>query len=142
MGNSKRRSADELIKTLNELLQAHLQQDDECCEDEGEQYLDLRELRQATLPLQAAVVDDALDDQSTPLQARIGVQNSLNTVTNLPWEDLTGIIPKGLNLPMPPALYAKMLWLTNNVPKMSLQKIARAGAEAEADRLIALHYKP
>lgn len=59
-----------------------------------------------------------------------------------PWEDVTGVSSKGLNLPMSPALYAKMLWITNNVPKMSLQKIAKAGAEAEADRLIALHYKP
>lgn len=59
-----------------------------------------------------------------------------------PWEDLTDVLPKGLNLPMSPALYAKMLWITNNVPKMSLQKIAKAGAEAEADRLIALYYKP
>lgn len=58
-----------------------------------------------------------------------------------PWEDLSRGA-KGLNLPMSAELYAKMAWCTENVPKMSLQKLARQGAEAEADRLIALYYKP
>jgi hypothetical protein len=31
-------------------------------------------------------------------------------------------------------------WVTENVPKISLLGIARQGVEAEADRLIALHY--
>jgi hypothetical protein len=57
-----------------------------------------------------------------------------------PWEDLSAGA-KGLNLPMSPELYAKMLWCTNNIPKMSLQKLARMGAEKMADELIAKYYK-
>jgi hypothetical protein len=57
-----------------------------------------------------------------------------------PWDDLTGE-PKGLSLKMMPVLYAKMQWVCDNVPRMSMLKIVREGAEAEADRLIALHYK-
>ena len=57
-----------------------------------------------------------------------------------PWEDLSHGA-KGLNLPMSPELYAKMLWCTNNVPKMSLQKLARLGAEKLADELIEKYYR-
>jgi hypothetical protein len=57
-----------------------------------------------------------------------------------PWDDLTGE-PKGLSLKMTPVLYAKMQWVCDNVPRMSMLKIVREGAEAEADRLIALHFK-
>lgn len=57
-----------------------------------------------------------------------------------PWEDLSHG-SKGLNLPMSAELYAKMRWCNENVPKMSLQKLARMGAEKLADELIAKHYK-
>jgi hypothetical protein len=57
-----------------------------------------------------------------------------------PWEDLSNG-SKGLNLPMHAELYAKMLWCTNNIPKMSLQKLARIGAELYADELIKKYYK-
>lgn len=56
-----------------------------------------------------------------------------------PWEDLSRGA-KGLNLPMSAELYAKMLWCTENIPKMSLQKLARLGAEKLADELIAQHF--
>lgn len=94
---------------------------------------------QAVLPLYA--VDDAQAEEDTAPAPKAATDLEIRSSPG-PWEDLTGVLPKGLNLPMSPALYAKMLWITNNVPKMSLQKIAKAGAEAEADRLIALHYKP
>ena len=61
-------------------------------------------------------------------------------VNRRPWEDLSRGA-KGLNLPMSPELYAKMVWCTDNIPKMSLQKLARMGAEKMADELIAKHYK-
>jgi hypothetical protein len=58
-----------------------------------------------------------------------------------PWEDLSAGA-KGLNLPMSAELYAKMVWVCDNVPRMSLQKIAKQGAEELCDRLIAQYYKP
>lgn len=90
--------------------------------------------------------EDDLQDPQQEAEA-VSAHNAESGTTALPedqrapWEDIEGVMPKALSLPMSPALYAKMLWITNNVPKMSLQKIAKAGAEAEADRLIALHYK-
>lgn len=57
-----------------------------------------------------------------------------------PWEDLSHG-SKGLNLPMSAELYAKMRWCTQNIPQMSLQKLARMGAEQICDQLIAKHYK-
>lgn len=57
-----------------------------------------------------------------------------------PWSDLTGVMPKGLNLRLDPELYTQMVWLTNNVPKMSLQKIVMAGLRAEVERMLDQHY--
>jgi hypothetical protein len=56
-----------------------------------------------------------------------------------PWEDVSER-GKGVSIQTSPELYAKMKWITENVPKMSFQRIVRQGAEAEADRLIAEHY--
>lgn len=68
-------------------------------------------------------------------------QAALDTEIPEPWaefvdSDLTK--KRATSLIMSPTLYAKMQWVTNNVPKMSQQKLIHAGAEAEADRLIAL----
>lgn len=62
-----------------------------------------------------------------------------------PWEAYVDHDPnwkKAASLEMSPTLYAKIQWVTHNVPKMSQRKLIMAGAEAEADRLIALYYKP
>ena len=62
-----------------------------------------------------------------------------------PWAEYMDEDPtkkRSTSLHMSPTLYAKMQWATHNVPKLSLQKLIQAGAEAEADRLIALYHKP
>lgn len=65
---------------------------------------------------------------------------SASYVPRKPWE-ASGIRGKGVNLKTSAELYAKMKWITENVPRMSILKIVRQGAEAEADRLIAEHYQ-
>ncbi len=85
---------------------------------------------QGELALAAEVV------QTSPSEAHMGAIEAKK-----PWEDLSAGA-KGLNLPMSAELYAKMVWVCDNVPRMSLQKIAKQGAEELCDRLIAQHYKP
>ncbi|MEJ7804359.1 MAG: hypothetical protein WKG03_00340 [Telluria sp.] len=87
-------------------------------------------------PKQVETTETTSDTPKTPPEAAESVP-----AAKKPWEDLSAG-GKGVNVPMSPELYAKMKWVTENVPKMSLQKIARMGADAECDRLIAQFYKP
>lgn len=59
------------------------------------------------------------------------------------WDSLTPTNEKRKlkGLKISSVLHAKMLWLTKHVPKTSIQKIVKVGAETEVDRLIALHYR-
>ncbi|USX13259.1 hypothetical protein NHH88_26950 [Oxalobacteraceae bacterium OTU3CAMAD1] len=49
---------------------------------------------------------------------------------------------KSITIPMSPGMQLKLKWIVENVPQMSMRKIAIAGFAAETERLIALHYKP
>jgi hypothetical protein len=62
-----------------------------------------------------------------------------DTAPTMPWEDLSRG-SKSMNFQPDPKLYAKMMWCKENVPMMSLQKLARLGTEKFADELIAKHY--
>lgn len=75
-------------------------------------------------------------DMLTPLDH---FSQSASYVSRKPWEAV-GKQGKGVTIKTSAELYAKMKWVTENVPQMSIQKIVRQGAEAEADRLIAEHY--
>lgn len=59
-----------------------------------------------------------------------------------PWElvDPNGKV-KAVPLPMDTVLYAKMLWLTQNLGKMSFQKLAIEGTSKHVDELIKEYYK-
>lgn len=59
-----------------------------------------------------------------------------------PWEEFDVRKKMGVNLQVPPDLYKKMIWLTENLPQMSHLKLARTGLEAEVERLLSLHYRP
>lgn len=59
-----------------------------------------------------------------------------------PWEEFDVRKKMGVNLQVPPDLYKKMIWLTENLPQMSHLKLARMGLEAEVERLLSLHYRP
>lgn len=138
MISRKRPSADEVLDAVAALLNQYWQQDDEQVQPQDRLQDDFVENEQRTYSESVQ-----LQNEQLVFGPNSGITtNSVHETGKLPWNDVTGLLPKGMNLPMSPTLYAKMLWITNNVPKMSLQKIARAGAEAEADRLIALHYKP
>ena len=102
------------------------------------------EERSSMLPEQvdlfaARLAATAVETTETPSEV---VETSPEAAKVAPWDNLSGVMPKGLNLPMHPALYVKMVWLTENLPKMSLQRLAKQGTEELVDRLIAEHYKP
>jgi hypothetical protein len=89
--------------------------------------------------------DTQVSQMEIPLTPRSGTeaQNTNQNSTQLPpWEtvDKNGRV-KNVPLPMDAVLYEKMNWLTNNLPKMSLQKLAIAGTTAYVDALIEKHYK-
>lgn len=95
----------------------------------------------------ARIVNEAATDQVAPDSgARVEPEQPQLAFTELagpaPWEALIDDPTKerATSMKMSPTLYAKMQWVTNNVPKMSFQKLIQAGAEAEADRLIALYH--
>jgi hypothetical protein len=73
----------------------------------------------------------AAPETATPPTAPVGP---------FPWDTAIGE-PKGVSPKFSPVLYAKMKWLCDNVPRMSMLRITRDGAEAEANRLVALYYK-
>ncbi|MFZ6872322.1 hypothetical protein ACO0LF_09680 [Undibacterium sp. Di27W] len=74
--------------------------------------------------------------------------NSMSEFTNTepqlaPWDLVEkNARTKGLNFPMDAELYAKMHWITENVPKMSFQKIVKIATEEYVDRLIVDLYRP
>ena len=82
------------------------------------------------------------DSATYPRQSVMVQSEDFRTTSSgpFPWDDLSAG-GKGINLQTSVEQYAKMKWVTENVPKMSLLKIARQGVEAETNRLIALHYK-
>jgi len=81
--------------------------------------------------------DKATKDDSTSVLAA-GPSDD----TDAPWDLVNkNEQKKFVPLPMDAELYAKMTWLTNNLPKMSLQKLAVAGTTAHVDALIKEHYK-
>ncbi|MES2151256.1 MAG: hypothetical protein V4508_15865 [Pseudomonadota bacterium] len=59
-----------------------------------------------------------------------------------PWEDIDITKKMGVSIQVMPELYKKMIWLTENVPQMSHQKLTRMGLEAEVERLLERHYRP
>jgi hypothetical protein len=59
-----------------------------------------------------------------------------------PWEQIEVLKEMGVTIQVQPDLYKKMIWLTENVPQMSRQKLTRMGLEAEVERLLTLHYRP
>lgn len=132
MSDTMRLSAEEIARALTKLLIGFHEQDAEQQAAAHDDEANTSAPGQIALPLQNSIDADGAQQGSMNQSGQTGA----------PWEILDGVVPKGLNLPMSPALYAKMLWITNNVPKMSLQKIARMGAEMAADKLIAEHYKP
>jgi len=58
-----------------------------------------------------------------------------------PWELANEKVPVGFNLRMDQVLHAKALWLCQNLPAMSQQKLYRQAIEEKIDALLKKHYK-
>lgn len=143
MTDTSRRTDKEALRIMMELLIEHFQQDQE---DEaaalGEEEADVTEHGQVALPLALIGTDTGDEEEPAPLapQAYAGTGEAAPT----PWEAYLDEDPtkkRSTSLIMSKTLRAKLLWVVDNVPKISQQKVIHAGAEAEADRLIALHQK-
>jgi hypothetical protein len=143
MTETKRRTADDVLYAVAELL----------VEYRDQKLADAAALEEQSVAVAAVPGQTALPQQEPGehrlLQADIDATSptevaALDTEIPAPWGEYIDPDPtkkKSTSLIMSPTLYAKMQWVTNNVPKMSLQKLIQAGTEAEADRLIALHHK-
>lgn len=59
-----------------------------------------------------------------------------------PWDEYLPTEAKGFTTKFAPELHAKLVWITENVPKMSIQKIVKAAVAEFADKTIAERYKP
>lgn len=144
MTDTKRRTDKEALLALTELLIKHLQQDEEGEETApddaeaspaGHQQVALQHTRTAD--------HDGAGEEAAP--ARTQEHNGSGEAAAAPWEAYLDADPAKktpTSLIMSNTLRAKLLWVVDNVPKISQQKVMQAGAEAEADRLIALYHKP
>lgn len=143
MTDTNRRSADEILRALTELLIEHHKQNSEGHESaEDRELADESQHQQVLLPLQPAGINGVTCDGDPALP--VGMAEHAGVVP-VPWAQYVDANPtkkRSTSLILSPTLHAKMLWVVNNVPKISQQKLIQAGAEAEADRLIALYHKP
>lgn len=112
MTDTNRRTADEILRALTELLIEYQQQGEE------------------------AVVGDAAphSPQCT--------SNGDDAGAPAPWANLAGLEETNLLYKMPPDVVAKMDWVMDNVPRMTKQRIVREAVGAYLDGLIEKHYKP
>jgi len=58
-----------------------------------------------------------------------------------PWDDANPKVPVGFNFRMDQRLHAKAVWLCENVPAMSQQKLYRMAVEEKIEELLKKHYK-
>jgi hypothetical protein len=59
-----------------------------------------------------------------------------------PWREFVPDKAKGFTTTFDPELHARLVWITETVPKMSIQKIVKAAVLEYAEKLIAEHTKP
>lgn len=59
-----------------------------------------------------------------------------------PWADAHPRVTINFSTKFLEELHMKMTWLTENVPKLSIQKIVQDGTAAHVEKLLKNHYKP
>jgi hypothetical protein len=59
-----------------------------------------------------------------------------------PWADAHPRVTINFSTKFLEELHMKMTWLTENVPKLSIQKIVQNGTAAYVEKLLKNHYKP
>lgn len=67
---------------------------------------------------------------------------NLPVPVNGPWDAIEVLKRMGINVQVEPDMYKKMVWLTQNVPQLSLQKIVKRALAAEVDRMVVAYYRP
>lgn len=58
-----------------------------------------------------------------------------------PWDDANPKMPVGFNFRMDQRLHAKAVWLCENMPAMSQQKLYRMAVEEKVEELLKKYYK-
>ena len=58
-----------------------------------------------------------------------------------PWDDANPKVPVGFNFRMDQRLHAKAVWLCENMPAMSQQKLYRMAVEEKIEELLKKYYK-
>lgn len=58
-----------------------------------------------------------------------------------PWDDSNPKVPVGFNFRMDQRLHAKAVWLCENMPAMSQQKLYRMAVEEKIEELLKKYYK-
>lgn len=111
--------------------------------------LEYRDQARAAAQLQQSEMADAeLEPEPEPEpepEVEPELSDEADIAVSAPWERYVVHDPnwkKSASVDISPILNAKIQWVMDNVPKISQRKLIMAGAEVEADRLIALHYKP
>lgn len=99
-----------------------------------------KEISLSPPPVDPKQVDELLREFPSGVPPEPRERRKTDSGAPAPWDEYLPDLPKGQNLMLQRELYAKMKWLTKNVPEMSLQKIIKAGTEAEVQRLLDEHY--
>ena len=144
MTDTNRRTDKEALRIMMELLIEHFQRapEDQDAHSDGAEVC-ATEHEQVALPLTDAV-DDEADEEDVPGFSPMA-DTALENAAPVPWARFLDEDPnkeRSSSVDLSRTLYAKIQLATHLVPKLSMRKLMRAGIEAEADRLIALYYKP
>lgn len=96
------------------------------------------------------VTDDTTSRPTTPdhtssaqsaLVAASSESSSKRKQKTAPWDDTNPKVPVGFNFRMDQRLHAKAVWLCENVPAMSQQKLYRMAVEEKIEELLKKYYK-
>lgn len=81
-------------------------------------------------------------DAETPAVAAKPARAPKKAPGATPWADAHPKVSVNFSTKFPEELHMQMIWLTNHVPKLSIQKIVQEGAAAHVAKLLKEHYKP
>ena len=86
-----------------------------------------------------------MPDHTAPAQTALPVANPATSPKRkpktAPWDDANPKVPVGFNFRMDQRLHAKAVWLCENVPAMSQQKLYRMAVEEKIEELLKKYYK-
>jgi len=87
----------------------------------------------------------AMQDHTAPTQTALPAVNLETSLKRKPktspWDDANPKVPVGFNFRMDQRLHAKAVWLCENMPAMSQQKLYRMAVEEKIEELLKKYYK-